>query len=333
MRSLKTKRLTQFGAALIRREIWLLLLVGALLYLVAIVLSLKFTSLPDGIARGIQDLGVSIVEAGLVMAIIDTRASREQTEQSFELISQATDESKELIQESIEETKRAAAQSQALTREAIESVFDAVYKKRVPRELVDHYESIVFDRKFFRRREKYIYTLKVPAGARSEDFMSVAVFREFEMHNLTDNDLEYDFSCETSLPPGGSSAQRPKYFELRVEGRSVTVGDGEVVKCSGYDALVLKHKVVIPKRADCRFEVRFETVRRVRDAEMLITAWPSDGVTVDVHYDPSLEITANALHAFELEPVPTGPTSSKWTLAAGMVPGQGVCLQWEPKRT
>lgn len=101
------KRLTQFGAALIRREIWLLLLVGAVLYLAATVLALKFASLPEGIVRGIQDLGVSIVEAGLVMAIIDTRASREQTDQSLELISQATDESKDLIQKSIEETKRA----------------------------------------------------------------------------------------------------------------------------------------------------------------------------------------------------------------------------------
>ena len=325
-------RLTEFGAALVRREIWILLLVGALLYVIAVLLPLEFTGIPESVQRGIQDLGVSIVEAALVMAIIDTRASREQIDQSLRLISKATSESKGLIHESIEETKRAAAQSQELTRQAIESVFDAVYRKKVPRELVEHYESVVFDRKLFRRSEKYIYTLKVPPGARAEDFMPVSVYREFRMHNLTENDLDYEFACETSLPPGGSTAQKPKYFELRVDGLPVTVGDGEVVQRSGYEALVLKHKVVIPKKAHRHFEVRFETVRRVRDAELLITTWPSDGATIDVHYDPTLEISANALHALELTPVPTGPTSSKWTLAAGMVPGHGVCLQWEPKR-
>ncbi len=332
MESWERKRLTQFGAALVRREIWILLLAGALLYVIAVLLPLEFTSIPESVQRGIQDLGVSIVEAALVMAIIDTRASREQIEQSLSLISKATSDSKGLIHESIEETKRAAAHSQELTRQAIESVFDAVYRKKVPRELVEHYERVVFDRKFFRRNEKYIYTLKVPAGARSEDFMPVSVYRELKMHNLTENDLEYEFSCETSLPPGGSTDQKPRFFELRVDGHRMTVGNGDVVKCPGYAALVLKHKVVIPKKADRHFEVRLETVRRVRDAEMLITTWPSDGATIDVHYDPVLEISANALHAAELTPVPTGPTSSKWTLASGMVPGQGVCLQWEPKR-
>jgi hypothetical protein len=142
-----------------------------------------------------------------------------------------------------------AAQSQELTRQAIESVFDAVYKKKVPRELVQHYESTVFDRKFFRRNDEYIYTLRVPHGARSEDFITVAVFHKFEMQNLTKSDLEFEFTCETSLPPGGSTKQKPKYFELRVNKKPVAVGDGEIVQCPGYDALVLKHKVNIAAEA------------------------------------------------------------------------------------
>ena len=121
--------------------------------------------------RGLQDLGLSFIEASLVMVVIELRTSREQIEQSLGLIERATAESKRSIGESIDGTRRAAELSQRMTREAIDSVFKSVYQKNVPQELVEHYEKGVFQSKFFRREDEYIYTLTVPERAKPDDPM------------------------------------------------------------------------------------------------------------------------------------------------------------------
>ncbi len=72
--------------------------------------------------KGIQDFGLSLIEAALVMTIIEMRASREQIEQSLALIKIPTDESTGLIADSIAETKHAAEESLKMTREASRTI-------------------------------------------------------------------------------------------------------------------------------------------------------------------------------------------------------------------
>jgi UPF0288 family protein (methanogenesis marker protein 3) len=94
--------------------------VGALMFITALAIDgWRNSKAYEVLLRGIQDLGLSLIEAALVMVIIELRASREQIEQSLELIRRATGESRGLIEQSIQETLRAAAQSQEMTRTAI----------------------------------------------------------------------------------------------------------------------------------------------------------------------------------------------------------------------
>jgi hypothetical protein len=285
---------------------------------------------PEWLLKGIQDFGLSLIEAALVMTIIEMRASREQIEQSLALIKVATDESKGLIADSIAETKHAAQESLKMTREAIDSVFNSVYKKNVPKELVDHYETMIFDRKFFRQDDKYSYKLRVPPGAVAEDFINVDVFHAYAMRNLTDEDLTYTFLCETSLLANTPASNQSKYFALHINNVPVPVGPGKEVTYSGYRALALTHDVTVPARQTYNFKVRWQAVRRVRDAEILITTWPSNGLEIAVDWTAGLDVSVNALHPKELVPVLTSDCSCAWLLSSGMVPGQGVCLSWEP---
>jgi hypothetical protein len=314
-----------------KREIIILFLVGLLLFVMGLSgEALHFEFLPAALLKGAQDFGLSLIEAALVMTIIDLRASREQIEKSLELIQKATDESKALIADSIKETIRTAGESLKMTRQAIDSVFNSVYQKNVPPELVDHYESMVFDRKFFRRKDKYVYKLRVPRGAGSEDFMNVDVFHEFTMENLTDEDADYEFQCETSFVANTPAKHVSQYFELHVNNAQIQVGPGQVVDRPGYKALVLSHTTPIPAGQKRGFKVRWQTARRVRDAEILMTIWPSDGLEVAVDWDSGLDVSVNALHPKDLDKVLTGNNATAWTLNSGMVPGQGVCLWWEP---
>jgi hypothetical protein len=266
------------------------------------------------------------------MAVIEMRASRERIEQSLALIRASTTASEALIAESIKETRHAAARSQQLTRDAVENLFRSVYQKNVPKELVDFYESRVFRQNFFRRSDEYIFTLRLPPGAQAEDFMNVSVYHKYTMENLTQDDLDYDFRCETSLPPGEHTGQvASKYSAVLVDSTVVTTGSPKTVEYSGYKALVISHRASIPAGNSREFEARWTSVRRVRDSEVLITEWPSNGITVDVHYDQALEVSVNALHPVALKEVPTGDNSRKWRLTGGMLPGQGISLSWEPK--
>ena len=105
----------------------------------------------------------------------------------------------------------------------------------------------------------------------------------------------------------------------------------ETVQNPGYKALMLTKKIPIPRNASRLIEVSWAMVRRVRDTEVLQARWPSDGVTVHVNYDRTLEVTANALHPTSLSDAVTGTRPSKWSLVGGMIEGQGVYISWEPK--
>jgi hypothetical protein len=315
-----------------KREIAILFLVGTLLFVATLLGEALHAGehVPASILKGIQDFGLSLIEAALVMTIIDLRASREQIEQSLAMIQHATNESQRLITQSIQETKRAADDSLTMTRKAIDSVFDSVYKKNVPTELVDHYETMIFDRKLFRRKDKYVYKLRVPSGAKAEDFINVDVFHEFTMQNLTDEDLNYEFECETSLLANTTAQNESKFFELHVNNLLIPVGPGKEVSRPGYRALILSHETSIPAKQIRSFKVRLQVVRRVRDAEILVTKWPSDGLEVAVDWTAGLDVSVIALHPKDPDKVLTGYNSTAWTLSSGMVPGQGVCLAWEP---
>ena len=202
-----------------------------------------------------------------------------------------------------------------------------MYRKKVPPELVKHYESAVFSSKFFRRGNQFTHTLNVPGAAQPDDLIGITIYHSFTMINLTAEDLDFDFECETSLVPEAPPKDLHQCFELRANNALQTVGAGALTNKPGYQALVLKHKTPIPAGASRFFEAKFDTVRRMRDAEILMTTWPADGVTVTVIFPASLDVVANSLH---LTRVPTGNNSCKWSLASGMVPGQGIFIAWEP---
>jgi hypothetical protein len=143
--------------------------------------------------------------------------------------------------------------------------------------------------------------------------------------------VHYEFECETSLVPEAPPKDLHKCFDLRVNNEPQKVGPGTITDKPGYKALVLKHKVTIPAGGQRFFEASFETVRRLRDAEILMTTWPSDGVTVTVISPSGLDVVVNSLHPDPVAKVPTGKNSCKWTLAGAMVPGQGIFIAWEPK--
>jgi hypothetical protein len=260
----------------------------------------------DVLLRGIQDFGLSFIEA-------------------------ATKESKGLIAESIAETKRASENSQRMTREAIDSVFKSVYQRNVPEELVEHYETNAFRQNFFRRDDEYTYTLTLPENARPDDPMSVDVYHKFRMVNLAKQDLDYELRQETSLPLGEAVNPPSSYFDLRVDNVPFPEGKVEAVQYPGSKSLVLTQRIRIPKGASRQIEVSWTMVRRVRDTEVLLTSWPSNGMTVHVNYDRAFRVTADALHPSQLSDVKTGARSSKWSLVGGMIMGQGMCISWEPK--
>jgi hypothetical protein len=148
---------TTLKEALAKREILILILVGALMFVASIMLEGRgFDAVPHIVLTGSEELGLSFIEAALVMAIIEMRASRERIEQSLALIRTSTTTSEALIAESIKESRQAAAQSQQLTRDAVENLFRSVYQKNAPKELVDFYESRVFRQNFFRRSDEYL---------------------------------------------------------------------------------------------------------------------------------------------------------------------------------
>ena len=323
---------TKVKDALAKREVWILILVGALMFVAALALQgWQSDKTYEVLLRGVQDLGLSLIEAALVMVIIELRASREQIEQSLELIQRATNESRHLIKESIEETQRAAAQSRQMTRVAIDSMFKSVYQKNVPNEMIDHYEAHVFRRDFFRRNDVYIYTLKPPFEATPEDVMHVQVHHEYVMHNLTEDDLEYPFRCETSLPPNAPQNPAWRFFDLQVDGQPFPGGETKTIEYPGEKALELTHKIPISRGGNRHIEVSWTIARRVRDSEVLVTGWPSNGVTIHVNYDQSLVVTVNPLHPRKLREVPTGDGSKKWSLMGGMIEGQAIYLSWEPR--
>lgn len=71
------------------REIWILALLGLLLFLgVTVFHGIKAFDAPEFVIRGVQDFGLSPIGAVLVIAIIEVRASREQIERSLDLISE-----------------------------------------------------------------------------------------------------------------------------------------------------------------------------------------------------------------------------------------------------
>lgn len=334
MHSITAGQKARIWESLAKREVIILMLIGALLFLLAALgLSAAGSRVNEVLLHGMQDFGIALIEAAFVMVIIDFRAAREQLRQSLEVINRATLESKKLIEESIEVTKMGSAASQRLIQSAVESLFDTVYKNAVPKELVRLYEDFAFKLPLFRRRHEYHYTLgPSPAGMEADGVFTVTVNHSYEMENLTDQMQPYEFYCELGLPPAEKMAALCKYFSLYVNDEEVK-GPGapvpQVEQRSGYRALVLRHRVDIAPRAKCRFDGSWQAIRRSREDEFLMTTWPSDGIIVRVTYAPNLAVTVNALHPKELTPIPTGTSSRKYKLDAGMMIGHGVCLSWE----
>lgn len=296
------------------REIVVIFLVGLLILIVTLFIQGTKEGGEAALLKGLEALSLSFIEAALIMIVIEMRTSREQVEQSRRMIQSATDESRKLIQE------------------AIRDLFRSFYQKRVPKELIQLYEETAFKKAFFRTNHRYTYTFSDPwtgGDKGAADMIKVTVYHAYTMHNLLDTDQVYEFECEISLPPNEEDAKLCEYFELRVNDHTIEGSKKERVQRVGYKALLITHSETIPARGSKSFEGRWQAIRRNRDVEVLMTTWPSDGIVMDVVHGPWFGITLTALHFQELQSITTGDHSKKWTLKAGMIPGQGVSLEWE----
>jgi len=132
--------------------------------------------------HGLQDLGFSLMEAGLVIALIEVRAAREQNDRSTEMLNNATQVAMAWIEKSSA------------------SLFSSVYKQRVPKELVALYEETAFRCPLFRTGHEYTCTFE-ESGEATAEMIPATFYQRFFMRNLTDSDVVYDLVCETQLPP------------------------------------------------------------------------------------------------------------------------------------
>jgi len=316
----------------VSREIVILMLSGGALFLGALAAQYAWDLEENIWLRGVQDLGLSFIEAALVMLIIEQRASREQVARSLRLIKDATEATtrqietattatKTLIQESVEQAGRQ-------TKDAIENLFDFVYRKKVPPAIVRLYEETAFKAPFFRTHHEYTCTFYDPAGTATPTGMIRATFyQKFTMHNLTDSEKTYNLSCETQLP--ATQAEKCKFDALMVDGVSVfDRAKVTQVERVGYTAMLISHGERIAAGGSKEFQIRFENLRLRRDFEVVMMNWPSDGIVFRVTHPSNFDVTLAALHPQELRPVPTADTSKEWELKAGFMVGQGVCLTW-----
>jgi len=259
---------------------------------------------------GMKEFGLSLLEAGLVILLIERRSAREQLRRTEELVKEATSETRSLIEDSIG------------------NLFDAVYKKRVPPAIVRLYEETAFKAPFFRTHHEYTCTFYDPAGTATPTGMIRATFyQKFTMHNLTDSEKTYNLSCETQLP--ATQAERCRFEALMVDGVSAfDRAKVSHVERVGYTALLISHGERIAAGGSKDFQIRFENLRLRRDFEVVMMNCPSDGIIFRVTHPSNFDVTLAALHPQELRPVPTADTSKEWELKAGFMVGQGVCSTW-----
>jgi hypothetical protein len=317
----------------VSREILILMLTGAALFLGSLAAQYAWELKENIWLRGVQDFGLSFIEAALVMLIIEQRASREQVASSLRLIQNATaatthqiDTATTATRTLIEESVKQAAEQ---TKDAIENLFDFVYKKKVPPAIVRLYEETAFKAPFFRTHHEYTCTFYDPEATPTPPGMIRATFyQKFTMHNLTGSEKIYNLSCETQLP--ATQAEKCKFDALMVDGVSVFArAKVTQVERVGYSAMLISHAERIPAGGSKDFQIRFENLRSRRDFEVVMMNWPSDGIVFRVTHPSTFEVTLAALHPQELRPVPTADISKEWELRAGFMIGQGVCLTWQ----
>jgi hypothetical protein len=265
--------------------------------------------------HGLRDFGFSLMEAGLVIALIEVRSAREQVKRSAELVENAT---------------RVAM---AWIEKSSASLFSSVYKQRVPNELVALYEETAFRCPLFRIGHEYTCTFE-ESGEATAEMIPATFYQRFFMRNLTESDVAYELVCETQLPP--TQAEKCKFTRLDIDGKQVQITPEmlSLVERVGYKALRLSRTENIkPGDKGTEFEIWFENLRHRRDFEVVAMNWPADGILFEVIHPKSFEIQLNALHPGDLREVTTSRTSKKWRLTAGFLVGQGVCLSWRDKNS
>ncbi len=322
----------------IQLKIIVLMLSGLVLFFVALYIQDAVPKKYEMWTHGAEELGLSLVEAGLVMLLIEQRSSREQVTRSLRLIKDATDGTTRQVNASTAATEiliaKSVDQAAQQTQKAIENLFDSVYKQNVPKPLVRLYEETAFKSPFFRTDYEYTCKFDEPASV-SPNMIRATFYQTFVMNNLTDSEKTFELACETELPGSVAPAARPQHCDytlLNVDGVPVLTPEKVTqIGRDGYHALLLSHSEKIPGGGAKRFEIGFKNLRFRRDFEVVMMNWPADGIVFRLTYPATLEVALIALHPNDLESVPTADDSMQWRLKSGFMSGQGVCLMWKEK--
>jgi hypothetical protein len=264
--------------------------------------------------EGMKELGLSLLEAGLVILLIERRSAREQRRLTEELVKEATSETRRLIEES---TK---------------SLFNAVYKQNVPKPIIQHYEDNAFRSRFFRSKHEYTCTFHDDRWNPAPEGMIWVTFdQSFVMHNQSEVDQDFALACETEVLPQSQLPDEARskcgFTSFRAGGKDILNESRTDIEDKGsYKAYVLRHSARIPGKGSKEFKITFKNLRKIDDFEVVMALCPSDGIALSLHYPSWLEISVVSLHPKELEFEPTDEYSAKWKLESGILTGQGVCL-------
>jgi hypothetical protein len=252
----------------------------------------------------LADFGLALIDAALVMLIIDRRAAKAQVRETLERVRTATN--------AIPDT--------------VEKLFSSIYKKSVPEEVIDIYENHVFASKFFRSRLEYNITF----DPTREGWVKMDVYNSYTIRNLVAELQQFDFRVEVAMPLADSQVEEIQTVQLTVSGKKNDTVRA-VIDRNGVKTVLFSASIPIEAGGKANITCSWFQERRSDDFEIISGLYSSDGIKVMVNHGKSLKINAGAIHPVDLSPDPTNSETRKvWTLQNGILPGQGVCLVWAP---
>lgn len=248
-----------------------------------------------------------------------------------------------------------------------ESVFQAVLRKNLPKELLDEVNNLILDISLIRRDMQVTYTISdLKIGNEDPCFEAVSVksTMDFCMQNISSDVVEWPVKVLLPNPVDPRLKAHVKVLEVSVRkgGESIKIDFAaaqEKFRAALDEADSRPHipfdagDVSLNAGEECEFSATYIMVKECEDSELLQTLYPTKSLRVTVFdSDPDGRRTlfAESVHRTELEPFASHeetrddgakdapetvsfPTARIFKIPGYVLPHQGVLIWWKRKPT